>query len=141
MDLTYTPEQDAFRKEALEWLQANAPKEPLKSFDTQEGFEQHFYAGHSDIPVTHTQYDRDTHSLIVLFSDTLLPKDESTLASVLSQSNFNISSVQVEQRDQECVFIIQLEPKAKYFTAYRQISHRYPMAAFEFHSGAPEIYD
>lgn len=111
------------------------------AFGPQEGFEQHFYAGHSDIPVTHTQYDRDTHSLIVLFSDTLLPKDESTLASVLSQSNFNISSVQVEQRDQECVFIIQLEPKAKYFTAYRQISHRYPMAAFEFHSGAPEIYD
>jgi alkylation response protein AidB-like acyl-CoA dehydrogenase len=41
MELTYTAEQDAFRKEAREWLQANAPKEPLASFDTEEGFEQH----------------------------------------------------------------------------------------------------
>jgi alkylation response protein AidB-like acyl-CoA dehydrogenase len=41
MDLSYTPEQEAFRKEAREWLQANAPKEPLASFDTKEGFEQH----------------------------------------------------------------------------------------------------
>jgi alkylation response protein AidB-like acyl-CoA dehydrogenase len=41
MDLTYTPEQDAFRKEAREWLQANTPKGPLESFDTKEGFEQH----------------------------------------------------------------------------------------------------
>jgi alkylation response protein AidB-like acyl-CoA dehydrogenase len=41
MDLRYTPEQEAFRKEAREWLQANAPKEPLASFDTKEGFEQH----------------------------------------------------------------------------------------------------
>ena len=39
MDLTYTAEQEAFRKEAREWLQAHAPKEPLASFDTQEGFE------------------------------------------------------------------------------------------------------
>ena len=35
MDLTYTPEQEAFRKEAREWLEANVPKEPLPSFDTR----------------------------------------------------------------------------------------------------------
>jgi alkylation response protein AidB-like acyl-CoA dehydrogenase len=41
MDLNYTPEQEAFRKEARSWLEANVPSEPLKSFDTQEGFEEH----------------------------------------------------------------------------------------------------
>jgi alkylation response protein AidB-like acyl-CoA dehydrogenase len=41
MDLTYTPEQDAFRKEARAWLEANVPAEPLPSFDIQEGFEAH----------------------------------------------------------------------------------------------------
>ncbi|MFP8880043.1 MAG: acyl-CoA dehydrogenase [Myxococcota bacterium] len=41
MDLTYTPEQQAFRKEARSWLEANIPLEPLASFDTAEGFEQH----------------------------------------------------------------------------------------------------
>ncbi|MBB85621.1 MAG: acyl-CoA dehydrogenase [Deltaproteobacteria bacterium] len=41
MDLNYTPEQEAFRKEARAWLEANVPKEKLKSFDTKEGFEQH----------------------------------------------------------------------------------------------------
>ena len=41
MDLTYTSEQEAFRKEARAWLEANAPKEKLPSFDTKEGFEAH----------------------------------------------------------------------------------------------------
>jgi len=41
MDLTYTPEHDAFRGEARGWLEANVPRDPLASFDTAEGFEQH----------------------------------------------------------------------------------------------------
>ncbi|MAJ59491.1 MAG: acyl-CoA dehydrogenase [bacterium TMED88] len=41
MDLTYTPEQNAFRAEARSWLEASVPKEPLASFDTLEGFEAH----------------------------------------------------------------------------------------------------
>ena len=41
MDLRYTKEHDAFRAEAREWLQAHVPKEPLRSFDTKQGFEEH----------------------------------------------------------------------------------------------------
>jgi alkylation response protein AidB-like acyl-CoA dehydrogenase len=41
MDLTYTAEQDAFRKEARAWLEANVPRAPLPSFDTRLGFEAH----------------------------------------------------------------------------------------------------
>jgi alkylation response protein AidB-like acyl-CoA dehydrogenase len=41
MDLRYTPEQQAFRREARAWLEANVPKEPLRSFDTEQGFEEH----------------------------------------------------------------------------------------------------
>jgi alkylation response protein AidB-like acyl-CoA dehydrogenase len=41
VDLRYTPEQDAFRKEARAWLEAHVPAEPLPSFDTREGFERH----------------------------------------------------------------------------------------------------
>ena len=41
MDLSYTPEQRAFRAEARAWLEANVPDEPLRSFDTAEGFEEH----------------------------------------------------------------------------------------------------
>ncbi len=41
MDLTYTDKQKAFRREARTWLEANVPAEPLKSYDTQEGFQQH----------------------------------------------------------------------------------------------------
>ncbi|MBW1683579.1 MAG: acyl-CoA dehydrogenase family protein [Deltaproteobacteria bacterium] len=41
MDLNYTPEQDAFRQEARSWLEANVPSEPLESFDTKQGFDQH----------------------------------------------------------------------------------------------------
>ena len=41
MDLAYTPEQEAFRKEARAWLEAHVPGEPLVSFDVAEGFEQH----------------------------------------------------------------------------------------------------
>jgi alkylation response protein AidB-like acyl-CoA dehydrogenase len=41
MDLTYTPQQQAFRKEARAWLEANVPAEPLPSFDTAEGFAAH----------------------------------------------------------------------------------------------------
>jgi len=41
MDIVFTPEQTAFRAEVREWLRANLPKKRLKSFDTQEGFEEH----------------------------------------------------------------------------------------------------
>jgi alkylation response protein AidB-like acyl-CoA dehydrogenase len=41
MDLTYTTEQQAFRKEARTWLEAHVPDAPLPSFDTREGFEAH----------------------------------------------------------------------------------------------------
>jgi alkylation response protein AidB-like acyl-CoA dehydrogenase len=41
LDLRYTPPQDAFRREARAWLEAHVPQEPLASFDTREGFEQH----------------------------------------------------------------------------------------------------
>ena len=41
MDLTYTPEEEAFRAEARSWLEANAPKPALPSGDTAEGFARH----------------------------------------------------------------------------------------------------
>ena len=41
MQLSYTPEQNAFRAEVRAWLAAHAPSSPLASYDTREGFEQH----------------------------------------------------------------------------------------------------
>jgi alkylation response protein AidB-like acyl-CoA dehydrogenase len=42
MDLTYTPEQQAFRAEVRAWLKAHVPSAPLEHFDaTREGFEAH----------------------------------------------------------------------------------------------------
>jgi alkylation response protein AidB-like acyl-CoA dehydrogenase len=41
MDFTYTADEVAFREEARTWLEGNVPAEPLASFDTAEGFEQH----------------------------------------------------------------------------------------------------
>jgi alkylation response protein AidB-like acyl-CoA dehydrogenase len=41
MRLEYTTKQNQFRAEVREWLAANLPKQPLASFDTPEGFEQH----------------------------------------------------------------------------------------------------
>ena len=41
MDLNYTPEQNAFRSEVRQWLDDHVPAEPLQSFDTEQGFEQH----------------------------------------------------------------------------------------------------
>ncbi len=41
MDLNYTDEHKAFRQEVREWLEQNVPAEPLETFDTAEGFQQH----------------------------------------------------------------------------------------------------
>jgi alkylation response protein AidB-like acyl-CoA dehydrogenase len=41
MRLEYTDKQQKFRKEIRDWLAANIPRDPLKSFDTEEGFAQH----------------------------------------------------------------------------------------------------
>ena len=41
MDLTWSPEEQAFRAEVREWLAANVPAEPLPSGDTREGFARH----------------------------------------------------------------------------------------------------
>lgn len=41
MDLQYTPAHDAFRAEIRQWLAENVPATPLKTFDTEEGFQQH----------------------------------------------------------------------------------------------------
>ena len=41
MDIDFTPQQTAFRAEARAWLRNNVPQDPLGSYDTREGFEQH----------------------------------------------------------------------------------------------------
>jgi len=41
MDLSYTPEQEAFRAEVREWLAEHVPATPLASFDTEAGFAAH----------------------------------------------------------------------------------------------------
>ena len=41
MDLSYTPEQEAFRAEVREWLAEHVPATPLSSFDTEAGFAAH----------------------------------------------------------------------------------------------------
>ena len=42
MDLSYTPEQQAFRAEVRDWLARHVPAEPLEHFDaTRAGFEAH----------------------------------------------------------------------------------------------------
>ena len=41
MDLSWSPEEQAFRAEVREWLAANVPAEPLPSGDTREGFARH----------------------------------------------------------------------------------------------------
>ena len=41
MKLEYTAEHQAFREEVRAWLKANVPAEPLQSFDTEAGFQQH----------------------------------------------------------------------------------------------------
>jgi len=41
VDLTYTPAEEAFRREARAWLGANVPRAPLPSGDTAEGFALH----------------------------------------------------------------------------------------------------
>ena len=41
MDLTFQPQEEAFRQEVRSWLEANVPKTPLASGDTREGFAEH----------------------------------------------------------------------------------------------------
>ena len=41
MQLKFTEKQKAFRQEVQEWLAHNVPKQPLKSYDTRESFEDH----------------------------------------------------------------------------------------------------
>jgi alkylation response protein AidB-like acyl-CoA dehydrogenase len=41
MDLSYTTEQQNFRAEARDWLDAHVPKQPLPSLDTAAGFQAH----------------------------------------------------------------------------------------------------
>ena len=41
MDLSFTPEQEAFRAEVRDWLAANGPAERLPSMGTADGFQAH----------------------------------------------------------------------------------------------------
>ncbi|MFI1399184.1 acyl-CoA dehydrogenase family protein [Streptomyces sp. NPDC020681] len=41
MDLHHSPEEEAFRAEAREWLAARVPERPLPSLETREGFAAH----------------------------------------------------------------------------------------------------
>lgn len=41
MDLHYTPEQQAFRAEVRNWMQANVPATPLTTLEREDGFHQH----------------------------------------------------------------------------------------------------
>lgn len=39
--LSYTAQQETFRKEARTWLETHVPREPLPVYDTREGFDAH----------------------------------------------------------------------------------------------------
>jgi alkylation response protein AidB-like acyl-CoA dehydrogenase len=74
MDLTYTPEQGAFRAEARAWLEDNVGRDPLPSFDTREGFEAHrawerdlHAAGYAVVswPVTYGGRGLDLHTWLI----------------------------------------------------------------------------
>ena len=41
MDLSFSDSENGFRRESREWLEANAPAQPLPSGDTREGFSLH----------------------------------------------------------------------------------------------------
>jgi alkylation response protein AidB-like acyl-CoA dehydrogenase len=41
LDLRYTPEQEAFRAEVREWMEAHVPRLPLKTLEGAAGFAQH----------------------------------------------------------------------------------------------------
>jgi alkylation response protein AidB-like acyl-CoA dehydrogenase len=41
VDLTWSPEEQEFRAEVRNWLEANVPRPPLPSGDTREGFARH----------------------------------------------------------------------------------------------------
>ena len=41
MDLSFSKVELEFRKGIRSWLRENVPEEPLESFDTQIGFQQH----------------------------------------------------------------------------------------------------
>jgi alkylation response protein AidB-like acyl-CoA dehydrogenase len=41
MDLDFTEQENAFRRECCDWLEANVPAESLPSGDTEEGFARH----------------------------------------------------------------------------------------------------
>ena len=41
MQLTYTPAQQVFRTGVRQWLETHVPRQPLQSFDTESGFQQH----------------------------------------------------------------------------------------------------
>lgn len=41
MDLSYTASQQAFRREVRQWLREHVPAEPLASYESRAGFEQH----------------------------------------------------------------------------------------------------
>lgn len=41
MNLSFTEQQQAFRQEVRAWLAENVPDQPLQTFDTEAGFQQH----------------------------------------------------------------------------------------------------
>ena len=41
MNLEYSRSQQDFRREVSQWLAENVPDQPLQSFDTELGFQQH----------------------------------------------------------------------------------------------------
>lgn len=41
MNLSYTPEQQAFRAEVRAWMDTHVPKEPLVTLECREGYDQH----------------------------------------------------------------------------------------------------
>ena len=41
MDLSFTPEQQAFRAEVRAWMETHVPKEPLVTLECREGYDQH----------------------------------------------------------------------------------------------------
>ena len=81
MDLSFSKVELEFRKEIRSWLRENVPDEPLESFDTEPGFQQHrdwektLYAGNWGMVTWPKEYGGQGKSAIeqfIFYDETML---------------------------------------------------------------------
>lgn len=87
-------------------------------FGPMEGYEMDFYAGDTMLPEIETSFSKDKNQFILRLND--VKKGKKLDSENYKQSNYFIESIEIQEKDDHCLIILQMKESAQFYYGNRE---------------------